>query len=71
MTAPTRWIHISEQPGDPWILPIWNEVRLAVERNAVPATSQEMKELGAHISSRLNLFPRGWARVGHRAEALL
>jgi len=69
--APTKWILISEQPGDQWILPIWNEVRLAVERNAVPATSKEMKELGAHISTRLNLFPRVWSRVVHRAEALI
>jgi hypothetical protein len=71
MAAPTKWIHISEPPGDPWILPVWSEVRLAVERRAVPATRHEMKELGVHISTRLNLVPHVWSRVAHRATALI
>lgn len=71
MTTPTTWIHISERPGDPWVIPIWTVIRDAIRRGTVAETPQDVKELGVHISTRLNILPLAWHRVSVSRAALL
>jgi hypothetical protein len=71
VALPTRYIHINEPPGDQWIKPIWVEIHAAMDRNAAGEPSDVMKELGAHISTRLTLLPRVWRRVDAGVEGLI
>lgn len=59
----TKWLHLSELGGDPWVLPIWTAINKAVEAKKVPPISKELSELGVHISTRLNVLPRIAARL--------
>lgn len=58
-----KWLHLSESGGDPWALPIWNAVNVAVESGKTQKTSDEICRLGPHISIRLNILPRVVQRV--------
>jgi hypothetical protein len=53
----TKWIHLLDLVGDPWILPIWKEANDYVARNpTVPELPKRALELGIHISTRLNIL---------------
>ncbi|MBI4291479.1 MAG: hypothetical protein HY661_08380 [Betaproteobacteria bacterium] len=67
----TKWIHISDTGGDPWVLPIWTSVHQAIERKAVGPIPQELSELGPYLSTRLDFLPEIVRRVGDEAGALL
>lgn len=54
----TKWLHLNELGGDPWVLPIWGAVHKAIEAKKVLAISKELSELGVHVSTRLNVLPR-------------
>jgi len=63
----TRWLHLNEMGGDPWVLPIWNAVHKAIKAKKVSPISKELSELGVHVSTRLNVLPRVIKRL--KAEA--
>ena len=52
-----KWLHINTDVGDPWVLPIWSAVNKAIESNLVPPLTKDMRELGLHISTRLDILP--------------
>jgi len=54
----TKWLHLNEMGGDPWVLPIWGAVHRAIEAKKTSAISKELSELGVHVSTRLNVLPR-------------
>ena len=54
----TKWLHLNEMGGDPWVLPIWGAVNEAIKAKKVPTISKDLSELGLHVSIRLNVLPR-------------
>lgn len=71
MAAPQRWVCISEPPGNAWILLIWNAAREAVQRRAIAELPQDIRELGPHSSTRLNILPGIWRRLRDCEDALV
>ena len=71
----TKWLHLNDMGGDPWVLPIWGAVHKAIEAKKFSPISKELSELGIHVSARLNLLPRVVDRLSaetkelHRATA--
>ena len=59
----TRWLHVSEFGGDPWVLPIWGMINHATEKGLCQEINQELRELGIHISTRLNMLPVTIGRI--------
>lgn len=59
----TKWIHLDESGGDPWVLPIWTSVNDAVRNSTVSPLAKDVYELGLHVSIRLNILPRVMTRV--------
>ncbi len=66
----SKWLHLNELGGDPWVLPIWSAVNASVAAKKVGPITKELGELGVHISTRLNLLPRVAARLSRGAKAL-
>lgn len=66
----TKWLHLSELGGDPWVLPIWGAVNEAVKSGKVPALSSEVYRLGFHVSIRLNILPRVVQRMNSSTSLL-
>ncbi len=65
-----KWLHIDTHVGDPWILPIWDAVNNAIKSNLVAPLSQDMRELGLHISTRLDILPCVILRLNAGANEL-
>jgi len=59
----SKWIHISEMGGDPWILPIWNAAHDAERTSKIQKLPKEIIQLGLHISTRINMLPRLIRRI--------
>ena len=53
----TKWLHIGHFGGNQWILEIWRAINDAVREGLCPEIDQELRELGIHISTRLNMLP--------------
>ncbi|OYV79990.1 MAG: hypothetical protein B7X47_02235 [Ferrovum sp. 34-44-207] len=66
----SKWLHLSETGGDPWVLPIWNAVNIAVKVGNTQKPSDEIFRLGPHISIRLNILPRVVRRVNANTTLL-
>jgi hypothetical protein len=65
-----RWVHISEEGGDPWVLPIWTAANSAIKAGRAKKLTKRMRELGVHISTRLNLVHRVIQRINESATAV-
>ena len=65
-----RWIHIQDSGGDWWIQPIWSEINKSVERKKVAQPNDEMRSLGLHLSTRLDMLPRINKRVNEDVKEL-
>jgi len=59
----TRWIHLEELGGDPWILPIYAAVNSAVAQGRHQRLPSTTYSLGLHVATRLNLLPHVVARL--------
>lgn len=70
MSTVTKWVHIQYLGGDPWILPIWTAVNAAVVRGASTQPTEEMRELGLHLSTRLTMLPRIYRRINEGSTAI-
>lgn len=66
----SKWLHIRELGGDPWILPIWTAVNSAVTDGRVSDLTLEIRQLGGYISIRLNMLPRIIKRINRQCEQL-
>jgi hypothetical protein len=66
----TKWLHISELGGDPWVLPIWTAVNKSVKAGRIQAPSSDVYRLGLNISTRLNILPRVVQRVNSSVALL-
>lgn len=53
----SKWLHIDTSVGDPWILPVWGAVNSAETSGKVKNLSKGIRELGIHISTRLDILP--------------
>lgn len=58
-----RWLELVMLGGDPWILPIWSAANDAARTGTVPPLTDELGQLGLHISIRLDLLPRIGRRI--------
>lgn len=67
----TKWLHLNELGGDPWVLPIWAAVNEAVKSGKVAPLSAEVYRLGLHVSTRLNILPRVIQRVNAGTSLLI
>jgi hypothetical protein len=65
-----KWLHIDTDVGDNWILPIWSAVNKAIESNLVPTLTEDMRELGLHISTRLDILPFVVSRLNSEVEQI-
>ncbi len=65
-----RWVHFSEEGGDPWVLPIWSAVNAAIRGGRSRNITKRLSELGVHISTRLNLLPHAIRRVNEGTVAV-
>ena len=52
-----RWLELVMLGGDPWILPVWGAANDAIQAGRVAALTDELRQLGLHISIRLDLLP--------------
>jgi len=59
----TKWLHITELGGDPWVLPIWNAANEAVKAGRLVPLPADVYRIGLHVSTRLNILPRVVKRV--------
>ncbi len=59
----TKWLHIDTDVGDPWVLPIWSAVNDAVREKGIASIPKETRELGLHISTRLDMLPHVVSRI--------
>lgn len=66
----TKWLHILELGGDPWILPIWSAVNSAVSAGRVSELTPEVLQRGGYISIRLNMLPRIIGRINSQCKQL-
>lgn len=66
----SKWIHLEQTGGDPWVLPIWAAVHEAVEEGRAQPVTPAMGERAIHVSTRLNLLPWIVDRVNSGAHAL-
>lgn len=53
----TKWLHLEDRGGDPWILPIWTAANAAHKAGKVNSLTAELTELGLHVSTRLSILP--------------
>jgi hypothetical protein len=67
----TKWLHLDERGGNPWVLPIWTAVNKAIATKRVAQITGEMSELAVHISARLNVLPRVIERLNDEVASLL
>jgi hypothetical protein len=67
----TRWLHITELGGDPWVLPIWNAANEAVKAGRVMPLPADVYRLGLHVSTRLNILPGVVQRVNAGTSHLI
>lgn len=67
----TKWLHLSELGGDPWVLPIWGAANEAIKAKRVRRLPDACYRLGLHISTRLNILPRLVGRVNEGTSHLL
>lgn len=70
MFVVTRWIHLEQLGGDPWVLPIWAAVNESVKAGRAKPVTPELGELAIHLSTRLNLLPWIVRRVTEGAYSL-
>lgn len=52
----TRWLHLAELGGDPWVLPIWAAANEAVRSGRFAPLPDEVHRIGLHVSTRLNIL---------------
>jgi hypothetical protein len=71
----TKWLHMVDLGGNPWVLPIWSTVNHAMEKGTFPRVGNDVRELGLYISTRLDMLPitigsinTGWKNL--HSEAL-
>lgn len=67
----TKWLHLNERGGDPWVLPIWAAAHKAIAEKRVPPISANMSELAVHVSARLNVLPRVISRLNEEVPLML
>lgn len=63
-----KWLHVNELGGDPWVRPIWAAANDAAKAKNMVPLPQEIKELGGHISIRLNILPRVIERINKEVK---
>lgn len=66
----TKWLHLEELGGDPWVLPIHTAVNDAFSRGACTKLDRAICEVGWHISLKLNLIPRIITRINLETQEL-
>jgi hypothetical protein len=66
----TRWLHVTETGGNLWVLPIWSSINHAVSRGTCAEPNGYTRELGIHISTRLNMLPMIVKRINAGWKAL-
>jgi hypothetical protein len=66
----TRWLQIDYLVADPWILPIWTAINRAAQRGAAISLTDELGELGLHVSTRLSMVEALIRRVNAGAQHL-
>jgi len=66
----TKWLHLTELRGDPWVLPIWTAVNEAVKTSKIPPLSPDVYSLGLSVSIRLNILPRVVERLNSNTTDL-
>lgn len=67
----TKWLHLEELGGNPWILGIWTAVNGPISVGKAPPLTKELSELGVHVSTRLNILPRIITRLNRETAELL
>lgn len=66
----TRWLHLVMLGGDDWIVPIWAAAISAAEAKRVGPLTAELRELGLHISVRLDILRRVAQRLNQETREL-
>ena len=66
----TRWLHLDELGGDPWVLPIWAAANAAAQNGRCTPFPTAVFALGPFISIKLNVIARVVARVNEGSQEL-
>jgi len=66
----TKWLHLTELGGDPWVLPIWTAVNDAYNEKKISPLPKDINKFGLHISIRLNMLPRIIKRINSGCKDL-
>lgn len=53
----TKWMHVAMPRENTWVLPIWSVINNAIKNGICSEPNKKSRELGIHISTRLNLLP--------------
>lgn len=70
MATITSWLHLNENVGDQWVLPILAAANEAVEAKKVDPVDRGTLAIGLHISTKLNILPRVINRINQETVAL-
>ena len=65
-----KWLHIDTDVGDPWVLPIWSAVNNATKSKPLAPLTKDMRELGLHISTRLDILPFVVSRINSEVHQI-
>lgn len=63
-----RWLELVMLGGDPWILPIWSAAHDAARAGRIPQLTDALRQLGLHISIRLDLLPHVARRINQETS---
>ena len=66
----SKWLHIDEKLGDPWVGPIYSALNTAVQEGRANKLPQQTIELGLALSTRLNVLPRVIRRLNTEVGTL-
>lgn len=64
------WIQIDTEVRAPWVTAIWGEYHNARKAAKLPPIPPDLSELAIHLSTRLDMLPHVFKRVGAEAEAI-
>jgi len=57
MIMVTKWLHVTMPRENTWVLPIWTIIDHAIKKGICSEPNKISRELGIHISTRLNMLP--------------
>jgi hypothetical protein len=66
----TKWLHVESTAQDGWVLSVFAAVARAAERGQVGALTDDLRQLGLHVATRLSMINALIGRINTSARHL-